>query len=180
MMKKSIVYMILAAMLCATLSGCAKGGNGNTTTTTVDRSQITTTLPTFETTTTVPATTEPTEAPAGPIEYQSELHPELTMTLPASWDGKYAVRESDSQIEFYELQNHLFDGSGKLFTLLFMDAAEYEDGLFPSYDIVYQSETTYVLVLYPTDVQTSEEFFEQYQLMSDEIPNITETVQYAG
>ncbi len=179
-MKKLMICLIAMTLLSATLCGCNKSGGGDTTGTTVDRSQITTTLPTFETTATVPPPTEPPVVSDEPIEYHSELHPGLQMLLPASWDGKYAVRESDTSIEFYELQNHLFDGSGKLFTLMFMNAADYEDGMFPSYDVVYQSETSYVLALYPTDVQTSDEFFEQYQLMSDEIPNITETVQYAG
>ncbi len=175
-MKKTILCVLTIALLAALLCGCNHTGTDpDTTMTTVDRSSITTTLPTTAatTTTTVPVVSDE------PIAFQSELHPGLQMTLPASWNGKYAVRESDSAIEFYELQNHLYDGSGKLFTLRFMSADEYMDDMFPSYDVVYQTESTYVLALYPTDMQTSVDFADQYNLMSAEIPNITETVTYS-
>jgi len=178
-MKRILISLMLIAMLACTLCGCTKGGNDVTTMTTVDRSQITTTLPTAAPTDPVVPPTEPTAAPDQPIAFTSELHPGLSMMLPASWNGKYAVRESETSVEFYELQNHLYDGSGKLFTLMFMDVNAYEDGMFPSYDVVYQSPSTIVVALYPTDMQTSEEYLDQYTAMSDEIMNITETVQYA-
>lgn len=90
---------------------------------------------------------------------------DFELTLPASWEGAYAVREDSTSVAFYELQNHLYNGQGKLFTVRFLEEAVYDEGMFPDYTLIGMYEGYAVVALHPTDVQFASDLAAPYQAM---------------
>lgn len=176
-MKKRLFSFALATVMMLSLCACRSNDNDDTTVTTTTAPTVTTTA-TEATTTTVATTTTTVPTIAKPVTYTSTNNAGLSLTLPASWDGKYAVRDDAGSVMFYELNNHMYDGSGKLFTVKIMEAAAYDDGMFPSYDFIGEYGDEVVVVLYPSDVQFSATYADAYNAMNADLPSIVATITY--
>ena len=184
MMKRMLCVVLTLAMLSVCTACLDTTPNDPTlpTTTTVPRN--TTTVPTTTTTESEEPlyainTTVPTDPPPVETVYQAETLP-FSVTLPASWEGNYAVREENSSVKFYELNNHLYDGSGHLFTIRFMSAAAYDDDMFPSYEYLGEFGEQCVVALFPTDVQSSVDYMDAYNAMAANVSDILDTFTYTG
>lgn len=138
-----------------------------------------TTEATTATTTEAVTTTTGTDT-AEPIHFVTS--PEslpFSLTLPASWEGRYAVREDEGSVTFYELSNHQDSVQGKLFTIRYMmdDPANID---FPSYRLLGQYGDIYAVALFPTDVQFSVELAQAYQMLEADVSGILDTFVYTG
>jgi len=127
------------------------------------------------------ATPSATAAPEIPVETVIETK-YYTLTLPDSWglscfysvtDGTTVVlRETDSYEAF---------GGGKLCTVVLVptDDATYKD--FPSYELLAALDTPdgsfYVIALFPTDVQFTEDTMVAYNEMYDQLMDVLYTIQ---
>ena len=176
-MTKRILCLALAALLAVSLCACRnKPIEDETDPTTTTLAPATTTSTSV--TTTIPTTTTTAPTIAQPVTYVSSNNPGLTLTLPASWNGKYAVRDDVGSVIFYELSNHMSDGSGKLFTIKFMEAAAYDDGMFPSYTFIGEYGENVLVVLYPTDVQFAPDKTDAYNAMAADVASVVATITY--
>ncbi len=177
-MTKRILCLAIALLMAVSLCACKNKPIDDTTDPTMPTLTPTTTAASKATTTTVTTTTTTAAPIAQPVAYVSNNNPGLSLTLPASWDGKYAVRDDAGSVAFYELSNHMNDGSGKLFTVKFMDAAVYDDGMFPNYDFIGEYGDQVIVVLYPSDVQTSPAYADAYGALNADLPSIVATITY--
>ena len=204
-MKKRIA-VILALCLLATLAGC-KGTItppdtptdetlSNVTAQDVSESattvpEETTTVP--ETTTAAPATTteEPDTAsyikPTEQVTYSAEGIPIsnafYSLKLPAEWDGHYLRTTNYNDdvmiMTFREKSSADAGAGGKLFMLSMVPEGEAYD--LPAVKKVHTltgeigSYTLYAV--YPTDVQFTEQTWQQYDAMAQQINNILKTLE---
>lgn len=104
-----------------------------------------------------------------------------TLTIPASWDGRYTYEQDGSNLTFYELESYNNGWGGKLFGISLWEDEEFLD--FPGYyymgALVELSDDGsapgflyYVAVSTPTDVQFSDDAAETYIEMSNSIDSI--------
>ncbi len=141
-----------------------------------------------ETTTDTTTSTEPTTTTTAPTDVEEPqptvfvTSPEslpFTLTLPASWEGHYAVREDEGSVTFYELSNHQDSVQGKLFTIRYMmDDPQNID--FPAYRLLGQFGDIYAVALFPTDVQYSVELADAYLKMEGEVGGVLDSFVYTG
>ena len=135
---------------------------------------------------------EPTEAPV-PTETEAPVtEPPVsivdtkyyTLTLPADWIGKVLcdLHERDDgsySISVHEIQDFLDFGGGKLFTLMMLPTSE-DYTIFPSYELLCALDTPagnfYVVALFPTDVQSSEENRDTYFALNDQVQDVLYTI----
>ena len=119
------------------------------------------------------------EAPDVPIESVIETK-YYTLTLPDSWAGKWVMdlheRDNGSySMSLHETQAFQEFGGGTLFTLMMLPTGE-DYTIFPSYELLGVLDTPagtfYVVALFPTDVQFTEETQDQYRQMEKEISRI--------
>ena len=111
---------------------------------------------------------ETTEAQPGGWEGDSIVYESpfgWSITMPASWEGRYLVaEEGDSEI-VCAASSHDGENQGALFTIMRMDAAD-ADELAEIMHVTLLAEmgdgTRYVAV-YPSDVQFNPEFADDYQ-----------------
>ncbi len=181
-MTKRILCLAIALLMAVSLCACKNKPDDDTTDPTMPTLTPTTTTASKATTTTTEATAATTTTAPPPVKepvtYVSENNAGLSLTLPASWEGKYAVRDSENAVMFFELSNHLYDGSGRLFTVKIMEAAAYDDGMFPSYTFIGTYGDKVVVVLHPTDVQFSVDKADAYNAMLADVPSIVATITY--
>jgi len=192
-MKLRLMLTILTLTLAVLLTAC------NDNTEPVDNTDVTTTTAAITETTTTPSqitetttdtttstestttTTAPTDVaePQPTVFVTSPESLQFTLTLPASWDGHYAVREDEGSVTFYELSNHQDSVQGKLFTIRYMmdDPANID---FPAYRLLGQYGDIYAVALFPTDVQYSTELADAYMKMADEVAGVLDTFVYTG
>ena len=109
-----------------------------------------------------------------------------TVTLPAEWQGRYTredITDGGSRYEaFYQSASMSAEG-GHLFSIALMPETE-DYTVFPSYDWLGVLKTPdgefNMIVIYPTDVQFSEDTAAEYGEMADDIDQIIKTVKAAG
>lgn len=112
-----------------------------------------------------------------------------TLTIPASWDGRYAYEQDGSNLTFYELESYYDGWGGKLFGISLREDEEFLD--FPGYysigALVELSDggsaptfLYYVVVSTPTDVQFSDDAAETYIEMSNNIDSILASLSAKG
>lgn len=111
-----------------------------------------------------------------------------TLTIPASWDGKYICEQQDNDLTFYELRSYNDGSGGMLFALSLQEDQEFLD--FPGFYSLgaliealvdgegnnHNSFLYYVVVSTPTDVQYSENGAEAYSEMSSDIDAILSSI----
>ncbi|MGN0172235.1 MAG: hypothetical protein ACI39E_05595 [Acutalibacteraceae bacterium] len=183
-MYKNILAVLAVLLLSATLSGCTgSGAAGNTTETTASTTASTTAVTTsaspVETTqTTAPATNSP--AVVGETVTVSFDTYHFSLTLPASWEGAYATAETSRGVTFYELQNHLYNARGKLFSILFIAEEDYQEGMYPSYYDLGSYDGKRAVWLGVTDVQYEETLKAPYQALSDQLDAVRASFVYTA
>ncbi len=106
--------------------------------------------------------------------------------LPADWADKavWDFYETDTtySVSFYEKTSHEAGFGGHLFTLMVLpEGFSYEE--YPSYDLLGTLTQdgqyfSYLLALYPTDVQFSNEAAARYQSMEREITSILDALTF--
>lgn len=124
--------------------------------------------------------------------YISELGDELggyySLTIPASWNGKYDLECSEMPVygysaAFYESVDHGSINGGFLFSIeLYIDETDYTKYI-PEYDVlgsvsVYRIGSYNVIVRYPSDVQFDESRREEYTQMADDVPAILQSIVF--
>lgn len=167
---KQFVLIFLCLMLV--LSGCGQ-----------KQAQVSTTPAATEAAVTEPAPeTEPvTEAKEETVPAYTVSTKYYTLTLPAEWEQTCAVELFQQESGLYVLG--LYEaiareefGGGNLCSIQLMSEGDdtYKD--FPSYQWLGQLETSdgsyNVIVLYPTDVQFSENAVEAYNEMSAQLQDV--------
>lgn len=167
-MMKPRICIVLAVALLLTLCACTKttdkGGDETTSTT----HTVATTVATQTTATdTTAADTTATVPQASSLTVRYTLASSITfeLTLPSSWEGAYAVREADTSVIFYELQNHHYNAQGRLFTIRSIEAGAYDEGMFPEYTYLGEYDGYCIVALFPTDVQYTAEYAAEYQTL---------------
>ncbi len=105
--------------------------------------------------------------------------PPFTLTMPASWEGKFTVRESETDVAFYELSNHHANAQGHLFTIKFLKDDPKDIG-FPDYTLIGEYDDNYVIALFPTDVQYSEDLADAYNNLYNQRHEVLATFVYTG
>lgn len=108
------------------------------------------------------------------------------VTLPSDWQGKYTredITDNGSRYEaFYQSASMQAEG-GHLFSIALMPETE-DYTVLPSYDclgVLKTPDGTFnMLVIYPTDVQFSEDTAAEYNEMADDIDQIIKTVKATG
>lgn len=100
----------------------------------------------------------------------------FTITLPASWEGRYCTDQWDNEISYglslCERQSYDEGYGGELFSIL----VPREDYDYPSYEYLGSVAGLDVVARYPTDVQFSEAGQFDYLEMSEDIPGILSTL----
>lgn len=108
---------------------------------------------------------------------------EISKTL--ADDCVYEVYESEDglySLGFYEKTSREEMDAGYLFSILLKPADE-DYTFYPSYDVLgsferVTNESYNVIVLYPTDVQFTEETAAKYSEVNKEVPNILDTISF--
>ncbi len=102
-----------------------------------------------------------------------------TLTIPASWEGRYEYEKYDNTLTFYERESYQYGYGGRLFSVSVEMDDSFRQG--PDYSelgaIIEDWEVSppfvgYAVVTYPTDVQFSQDTEEAYHSMSEEIETI--------
>lgn len=113
-----------------------------------------------------------------------------TLTLPSAWENAYATKykmraNGMVTISFYQTASHDYGyGDGILFGIAFYSIDEdYTD--VPNYDLIgtytFNDGSSYnVLVIYPSEVQYSQETQADYETMAQFIPSIVSTFTAIG
>jgi len=103
----------------------------------------------------------------------------FSLKLPASWAGKYGVRDGDSSVEFvHKRSEETFDASGLLFYIFLTD--EMTEGVLGGAGerhLLAQTETVYYVFAGPSGVEFSDESEAEYVEMYGRIAEIIETVK---
>jgi len=111
-----------------------------------------------------------------------------TINVPDSWknDCLYSLVDGENynyELTFYDKLSHeKLNGGGRLFSILLLPT--YEDyTTYPEYDvlgslIVYRIGTYNIIILYPSDVQFTQETIWKYQEMEKYIPDIIATISF--
>lgn len=97
----------------------------------------------------------------------------VSFILPEGWKDKCDITERENSISFYQKASREF--GGHVFTFAMEDKDE--EPVYPNYEVIYDDGSAQLLVVYPTDVQFSEEAVEEYTQLSDQVPDILETVE---
>lgn len=111
-----------------------------------------------------------------------------TLEVPKSWDGKYCYHVSDREDNTYsfEISEKIsygdLGGGGSLFSVLLIPGGE-DYTYYPSYDILgsFTSDeigSFNIVVLYPTDVQFSEQGRQTYQEMTDGMEDVLDSISF--
>ncbi len=181
---KKVCAVLTVVLFSVTLFGCAADGKPDSTaaTTTTALSAFSTTAA-DATTALVPVTTAEniTTAAKRPTEDTITVSFDsyhFSMTLPASWEGAYATAETSRGVVFYELQNHLYNARGKLFSIFFIAEGEYREGMYPSYYNLGVYEGNHAIWLNVTDVQYEESLKAPYQTLFDQLDIVREGFVY--
>ena len=110
-----------------------------------------------------------------------------TLLAPSSWknDCFYEIADGESYnytLSFYDKASHDAINGGWLFSVNLL--TEFEDySIYPDYDVLGSLEVSRIgsyniVVTYPTDVQFSEETAQNYNQMSDKIPELLKTISF--
>ena len=136
---------------------------------------------TTEETLEAPATTEETLEPqpggweGESIVYESPFG--WSITMPASWEGRYVVVEEGNSEIICAASSHDGENQGALFTIMRMDAADADElaEAIPVTPLAEMPDGTRYLATFPTDVTFNPEFAEDYEDMSKDAESILGT-----
>ena len=127
----------------------------------------------------------PTESEVPDVPIESVIETKYyTLTLPDSWAGKWVMdlheRDNGSySMSLHETQAFQEFGGGTLFTLMMLTTGE-DYTIFPSYELLgalgTPAGTFYVVALFPTDVQFTEETAEVYNRMYEDVTDVLYTL----
>jgi hypothetical protein len=104
-----------------------------------------------------------------------------SITMPASWEGRYLVaEEGDSEI-VCAASSHDGENQGALFTIMRMDAADADElaEMVPVTRLAEMEDGTRYIAVFPSDVQFKPEFAEDYQDMYKDVESIVGTFTMA-
>lgn len=128
---------------------------------------------------------QPSTATASDTVFETDYY---TLTIPASWDGKYTYEQDGSNLTFYELESYNNGWGGKLFGISLREDEEFFD--FPGYysmgalvelnDGLAPGFLYYVVISTPTDVQFSDDAAETYTEMNNSIDSILASISVKG
>ena len=127
----------------------------------------------------------PTESEVPDVPIESVIETKYyTLTLPDSWAGKWVMdlheRDNGSySMSLHETQAFQEFGGGTLFALMMLTTGE-DYTIFPSYELLGALDTPagtfYVVALFPTDVQFTEETAEVYNRMYEDVTDVLYTL----
>ena len=107
-----------------------------------------------------------------------------TLTLPNQWIGKCIcdMHERDDgsySMSVHEINDFLAFGGGTLFTIMILPTTE-DYTIFPSYELLGSMDTPegtfYLVALFPTDVQFTEENVAVYNEMYEGVADVLDTL----
>ena len=180
--------LILSILFLFSLTGCAEkeaiSVTQATTAPTVS-SEVPATTEAEEPTTTPAPTTEVTIPPQTqePVPEKTVIETKYySLTLPDHWKETcfYSIFD-ETTVTLRENASYEAFGGGKLCTLRLVPTNDdtYKD--FPSYELLAALDTPdgsfYVIALFPTDVQFSDETMDSYNTMADELMDVLYTLQ---
>lgn len=110
-----------------------------------------------------------------------------TLSTPSSWEDDcfYEITDGESysyNLSFYDKASYDAINGGWLFSIKLL--TEFEDySVYPNYDVlgsleVYRIGLYNIVVIYPTDVQYSEETAWNYNQLSAQIPSLLKTIDF--
>lgn len=125
-----------------------------------------------------PTQEEPPETPEDAVFSVSFGEYIVQYTLPATWEGLYAVHmqlgtEDNYEVGFYHKASAEF--GGWLFSLALFTDDEYRQ--FPETTVVTQDGTVTLVCMRPSDVQFDLDYAAEYLAMSEEIDSILTSVR---
>lgn len=109
-----------------------------------------------------------------------------TITLPGDWNGKYICNDIEDNVSsclaFYEKESADTEYGGHLFTVMLLPESE-DYTQYPSYDYMGVLKTPEgdfnMVVLYPTDVQFSEDTSKAYNNLVSGVEQAVKTIKAA-
>ena len=100
-----------------------------------------------------------------------------SITMPASWEGRYVVaEEGDSEI-ICAASSHDEENQGALFTIMRLDASDADElaEVIPVTQLAELEDGTRYVAAFPSDVQFNPEFAEDYEDLSKDAENVLGT-----
>ena len=172
---KKFIYWVMALCLIISLAGCAKE-------TSPGESE-----PPVAVTNEVTPTPEATPAPEVRDEQDTLIDTEYyTIKIPESWRENciYEVNKgenNDYSLSFYDKANYGESGGWLFSVVLLTEQDDYT--YYPSYELLGSIDTQEAgafnaIVIYPTDVQFSDEAASEYNEMFDAVPDVLKTISF--
>ena len=114
------------------------------------------------------------------IVYESPLG--WSITMPASWEGRYVVAEEGNSEIICAASSHDGENQGALFTIMRLDAADADElaEMIPVTPLAELEDGTRFVAVFPSDVQFNPEFAEDYNDLSKDVENILGTFTLTG
>ena len=105
-----------------------------------------------------------------------------TLTMPASWEGRYVVAEEENSEIICAASSHDEENQGALFTIMRLDAADAEElaEMIPVSTLAELEDGTRFVAVFPSDVQFNPEFAEDYNDLNKDVENVLGTFTLTG
>lgn len=105
-----------------------------------------------------------------------------SITMPASWEGRYVVAEEGNSEIICAASSHDGENQGALFTIMRLDAADADElaEMIPVTPLAELEDGTRYVAVFPSDVQFNPEFAEDYNDLSKDVENILGTFTLTG
>ena len=105
-----------------------------------------------------------------------------SITMPASWEGRYVVAEEGNSEIICAASSHDGENQGALFTIMRLDAADADElaEMIPVTPLAELEDGTRFVAVFPSDVQFNPEFAEDYNDLSKDVENILGTFTLTG
>ena len=114
------------------------------------------------------------------IVYESPLG--WSVTMPASWEGRYLVVEEGNSEIVCAASSHDEENQGALFTIMRLDAADADElaEMIPVTLLADLEDGTRYIAAFPSDVQFNPEFAEDYMDLSKDAESVLATFTLTG
>ena len=105
-----------------------------------------------------------------------------TLTMPASWEGRYLVVEEENSEIICAASSHDEENQGALFTIMQLDAADADElaDMIPVTTLAELEDGTRYVAVFPSDVQFNPEFAEDYEDLSKDAESVLGTFTLTG
>ena len=100
-----------------------------------------------------------------------------SITMPASWEGRYVVVEEGDSEAVCAASSHDEENFGALFTIMRLDAADADElaEMIPVTPLADMEDGTRYVAVFPSDVQFNPEFAEDYEDLSKDAESVLGT-----